>query len=1024
MTAVTGDGSAVTGLGGAAGFGEIMLSRADDASLRVDASAVFQDGFQFGAQHYSGNDLFVSTNGLVSFGAAINGVMRQLSAIIQPFIAVFHADVDTRLDGEGAESGPIWVDVDPTQDIVTITWQEVGFYRRNANHTNTFQLQLYDQGEDGLSIALRYDSIGWTTGDLQNGWDGLGGDPALIGWRLAPTGPVNDHWASADEGRLLALPGMVGNTGVQGLWVYAYRPPVAVNGTAANDLLTGHIGDDLLYGGAGDDRLAGLAGADGLFGGTGFDVADYAQAEGSVQASLATPATNQGTDAFGDSYDSIEGLIGSRFADRLTGNGAGNLLQGGAGDDWLSDGAGNDTVEGGAGDDTLIAGTGADHFEGGAGNDLLDYRAASAGIRLDLALPSTSTGAAAGDSLDGIERIAGSAFGDTLLGDATANHLSGAAGADYLYGRGGDDTLQGGSGDDTLVGGLGADLLDGGLGLDLVSYSASGAAVVADLLRPSANQGADATGDSYLGIEGLIGSAFHDRLFGDSGDNRLYGGAGNDQLDARAGNNRLYGGDGNDTLIGGAGADLLQGDGGRDLVSYASAESGVTAHLALPALNSGAARGDTYSAIEDLMGSIWADALTGNSLGNLLYGGGGNDVLIGGGGADMLYGGAGLDLASYADAPAAVLADLAAPSRNRQDAAGDRYSLIEGLRGSSYSDSLTGTAAANLLQGGLGNDSLSGADGNDTLQGHSGNDWLYGGTGADRLEGGPGADRIYGGSSFDYASYSYATTAVTVSLADMRKNLGDARGDLFSSIEGLIGSAHGDRFYAGTSAATLIGAGGADTLYGATAADQLYGGDGNDILIGGAGGDRLDGGAGYDWCDYSSSKSGVVADLLAPASSTGEAARDSYFYIEAWRGSAFADRFYGNNLSNRLDGGAGNDRLHGRAGADLLEGGSGDDTLTGGYGADQFILRRVTDGADLVTDYSAEDGDTLVLAISGLAVEDVQLRLVAVPGIGDADQPEAQILYRPTGQVLFTLQDGGGMTDIFLRIGTVSYDLV
>ncbi|MCL5958590.1 MAG: hypothetical protein M1358_04600, partial [Chloroflexi bacterium] len=41
----------------------------------------------------------------------------------------------------------------------------------------------------------------------------------------------------------------------------------------------------------------------------------------------------------------------------------------------------------------------------------------------------------------------------------------------------------------------------------------------------------------------------------------------------------------------------------------------------------------------------------------------------------------------------------------------------------------------------------------------------------------------------------------------------------------------------------------------------------------------------------------------------------------AWRGSAFADRFYGDTLSNRLDGGAGNDRLHGRAGADFLEGG-------------------------------------------------------------------------------------------------------
>lgn len=1023
MTAVTGDGSAVTGLGGAAGFGEIMLTRADDASLRVDTSAVFQDGFQFGAQHYSGDDLFVSTNGLVSFGAAINGVMSQLSAITRPFIAALHADVDTRLDGEGAESGPIWVDVDPTQDIVTITWAEVGFYRRNASHTNTFQLQLYDQGEDGLSIVLRYDSIGWTTGDLQNGWNGLGGDPALVGWRLASTGAVNDHWATGDEGRLLALPDTIGNTGVQGLWVYTYRPPVIINGTAASEALVGHQGDDLLYGGDGDDHLAGLAGADALFGGGGFDLADYAQAEGSIVASLATPTANAGADALGDSFDGIEGLIGSAFDDQLTGDAAANLLQGGAGNDALSDGAGNDTVEGGDGDDTLIAGPGADQFYGGSGNDLLDYGTASAALRLDLAKPGSSTGAAAGDSIDGIERITGSAFGDTLLGDDTDNHLFGAGGADYLYGRGGDDDLQGGTGNDTLVGGLGADLLDGGLGLDLVSYSASAVAVIADLLTPTANQGADATGDHYLGIEGLIGSAFHDRLLGDPDDNWLYGGAGHDILEARAGNDRLYGGDGNDTLIGGAGADLLQGDGGRDLASYASAESGVTAHLALPSLNSGAALGDSYSGIEDLMGSAWADALTGNSLANLLYGGTGNDALTGGGGADTLYGGAGLDLASYADARMAVVADLAAPWRNRQDAAGDRYSLIEGLRGSSYSDNLTGNTAANLLQGGLGNDSLSGADGNDTLQGHSGNDWLYGGTGVDRLEGGPGADRLYGGSSFDYASYSYATAGVTVSLADPRRNLGDARGDSFSSIEGLLGSAHGDRLYAGATVATLTGGGGADTLFGAAAADVLYGGDGDDILSGGGGGDRLDGGAGYDWCDYSASKAGVIADFMTPTASTGDAARDSYFYIEAWRGSAFADRFYGDNLSNRMDGGAGNDRLHGRAGADLLEGGSGTDTLTGGYGADQFILRRLSDGADLVTDYSAEDGGTLVLTVSALAPDDLQLRLVALPGIGASAVAEAQILYRPTGQVLFTLQDGAAMADIFVRMGAVTYDL-
>lgn len=1024
MTTVTGDGSVVTGLGGAAGFGEIMLTRADDASLRVDTSAVFEGGFQFGAQHYSGNDLFVSTNGLVSFGAAINGVMSQLSAITHPFIAAFHADVDTRLDGEGAESGPIWVDVDPTQDIVTITWAEVGFYRRNASHTNTFQLQLYDQGEDGISIVLRYESIGWTSGDLQNGWEGLGGDPALIGWRLASTGAISTHWASGDEGRLLDLPGTLGNTGVQGLWVYTYRPPAVVNGTTASEVLVGNPGDDLLYGGEGDDRLAGLGGADALFGGTGFDLADYAQASGSVTANLVNSALNTGPDVFGDTFNGVEGLVGSSFADRLTGDAAANLLEGGAGNDGLSDGAGDDTVYGGDGDDSLIAGAGADRIFGGQGFDRVDYGTVPMALRIDLAQPSASTGFAAGDILDGVEVVSGSAFGDTILGDGATNRIYGAGGADYLYGRDGNDDLQGGTGDDRLVGGLGADRLNGGAGIDLAAYSTATSAVIADLLTPERNQGPDAVGDLYLGIEGLIGSAYQDRLHGEQNSNRLYGQNGNDWLDGRAGNDQLYGGDGRDTLIGGAGADLLQGGGDRDLVSYATAASGVTAHLSQPSRNTSEALGDSYSGIEDLLGSAWADVLTGNTLANVLSGGTGNDLLEGGSGADSLYGGTGLDLANYAEARSAVLVDLSAPWRNTHDAYGDRFFAIEGLRGSPYNDNLTGNAAANLLQGGGGNDSLYGGSSDDTLQGHSGGDYLYGGAGFDRLEGGAEGDRFYGGSSQDLASYVSASKAVTINLADPSKNLGDAFGDTFDSIEGLLGSAYGDRLYAGTNAAALHGGGGNDTLYGATGADALYGGEGNDVLSGQSGSDNLDGGGGYDWCDYSASRSGVMADLLTPSASTGEAAGDRFHAIEAWRGSTFADRIYGNMVSNRLDGGAGNDRLHGRAGADLLEGGQGADTLTGGIGADQFIIRQPSDGGDLVTDYNAADGDSLHLTFTGLLREDIQLRLVSQPGLGAALVAEAQILYRPTGQVLFTLQDGADMPDIFLHIGAVTYDLV
>lgn len=62
--------------------------------------------------------------------------------------------------------------------------------------------------------------------------------------------------------------------------------------------------------------------------------------------------------------------------------------------------------------------------------------------------------------------IIGSAFNDTLNGDAAANVLSGGEGNDIINGGGGNDFLSGGPGDDDLFGGAGDDILIGGAGSD------------------------------------------------------------------------------------------------------------------------------------------------------------------------------------------------------------------------------------------------------------------------------------------------------------------------------------------------------------------------------------------------------------------------------------------------------------------------------------------------------------------------------------------------------------------------------
>ncbi|MQX14632.1 protease [Sinorhizobium terangae] len=237
------------------------------------------------------------------------------------------------------------------------------------------------------------------------------------------------------------------------------------------------------------------------------------------------------------------------------------------------------------------------------------------------------------------------------------------------------------------------------------------------------------TDDAGVIIEILKGN---DSISGGNLADLLYAYDGNDTINGNGGNDVLLGYAGNDTLIGGVGQDRLEGGAGFDTASYSTAAVGVTASLIAPSINTNDAKGDTYIAIENLLGSRFNDVLFGSSAANTLNGGDGNDALIGGAGGDQLIGGNGTDAASYANAAAGVIAKLSSPSSNTGDAKGDSYSLVENLIGSNFADQLFGTAGANGMTGGGGNDIIAAG---------SGNDWLYGGGGADSLYGGLGADR-------------------------------------------------------------------------------------------------------------------------------------------------------------------------------------------------------------------------------------------------------------------------------------------
>ncbi|MGO4126825.1 hypothetical protein AB4Z01_20655 [Inquilinus sp. YAF38] len=394
-----------------------------------------------------------------------------------------------------------------------------------------------------------------------------------------------------------------------------------VFGSAFDDTLIGDGAANFLCGLGGDDRLVGGAGADFLFGynitvgDTGIDTADYSTSAAGVTVDLIS-GTGHGGDAEGDRLTQIENLTGSALADRLTA------------------GAGTNVLTGGAGDDALHGGAGADVLDGGAGIDQTDYRGSAAAVTVDLSAHTAAGGDAQGDTLTGIENLFGSSLDDHLTGDDGRTILGGGNGADTLVGNGGDDALAGEAGDDSLDGGDGADRLIGGAGVDTIHGG--------------------------IGNDSIDGGSENDQVFGEAGNDSLAGGTGDD---------RLEGGDGNDVLDGGAGADTLVGGAGIDTISYTASASGVVVSLA-----TGTAEGDSFSGIEQVLGSEFADTLTGDAAANTLWGMGGGDVLTGGGGGDALKGGAGADRFVYT-----ALSDSAASGLGKDSirdfSTGDRIDL-------------------------------------------------------------------------------------------------------------------------------------------------------------------------------------------------------------------------------------------------------------------------------------------------------------------------------------------------------------
>jgi Ca2+-binding RTX toxin-like protein len=314
----------------------------------------------------------------------------------------------------------------------------------------------------------------------------------------------------------------------------------ALYGGGGNDVILGGQGNDILDGGDGNDTLSGQDGIDIFRGGAGIDTVDFSkESPFQLLVNLATNVASGGT-ASGDTFYSIENLIGSDDRiDRFVGTSAANHFWGRGGGDYFNGGDGNDILDGGndgdilygeGGNDTIIGGAGQDYLDGGSGIDTVVYTGSSGGVTIDLA-----NGTAIGGDGDGPVQIVGR--GTTIRHDILAGfeNAVGSSLEDHLIGNAKDNELSGGAGDDTLTGGRGSDKLNGGAGSDTADYSDATSGVRLTLA------GGRSGGDQYVSIENLAGSGFNDRLTGNGAANVLTGQGGNDIID---------GGRGDDTLLG------------------------------------------------------------------------------------------------------------------------------------------------------------------------------------------------------------------------------------------------------------------------------------------------------------------------------------------------------------------------------------------------------------------------------------------------------------------------------------------
>jgi Ca2+-binding RTX toxin-like protein len=566
--------------------------------------------------------------------------------------------------------------------------------------------------------------------------------------------------------------------------------------------------------------------------------------------------------------------------------------------------------------------------------------------------------------MSGNDKIAGSNQSDQIFaGDSTwrddglnPNYQ----GESYKY-VGDNDTVDAGEGDDVVYVGTGTDEIDGGAGVDQLNFYA-GAFGTFYVEAPGDGQGdpppkfvekagwlanvkVDLIAGTYLGqfidngeVVGKSSGTFKgfEAVLGSLGRDTILGSNQNDQFKPIKGN------------------DSVNGRGGFDILSYADLGTlGVVLTWGTGKVRDTFGDTDSFSNIEQVIGSKNNDDMTGTVGGQIFTGGAGKDTIDGVGGTDTID----YSLETGGKAINVLLAKHEATDTFGSTDTLDNIETVIGTFGRDVmsgdggantfwgrdgKDNLGGGAGKDTLWGGLQNDALGGGDGNDKLYGEAGSDVLIGNDGDDILDGGDARDTLKGGDGDDLIEGGDGNDLIDDKVSDAVSHKDKVwRGNTINGGNGndemkglgVVSGGEGDDSITGQG--RLRGDAGNDTIKGALyekehpyiKATEMSGGDGNDTLIGGP--ILVQATASYDY-----SGTGIVAHMDTGKVTVTSTDTDTLVDIFALTGSRLDDTVFGTGDSDFIRGSEGNDTITGKGGNDTIGGDAGDDSIDGGKGND------------------------------------------------------------------------------------------